>query len=553
MVPSANLKDGRPGRGPAFWAVLGVGLAVGLANLAKAVHVDDALYLSIARWIVDHPLDPFGGPINWQQVPEPTYAVSISPPLLSYVFALVIAVGGENIRLLHASMIPWLVLASWALYRLGERWTDVPAASALLVLLGPAVVAGTNLMLDVPLLACVCAAIECVERGVERRSSGWSWYLAAALFGASATLIKFPALVLVPSFVVVAAWRRRWGPLLAAAGPLAALFAWQALSRSLYGAAQVSAGLSFLGQFRTALARQVAERTLTMCVLLAWTFPVVLLAPARLGRRGRIGAGLAALSATALATALLGSDAWRRPWASAAFLAGVGLGSWGFLACVLAVAPRGATPHSRGDDPRPLLWAWVLGVAAIVIPFGPFVAVRSFLPMQPPLVLLLLARSRSVGAPSRTFLSAAVGLAAVLGVALAAADFRWAACYPSTARRLAAEAAIGTRPVLFLGHWGWQYYAERAGFRPWDARWRDAPAGAIVIVPLRADRQWMHPDVARRLRLRERVTIAPGPLGLTTWNRPAGVRFYGGDFGELPWGFSPEPTEEFFISEVSSP
>src|SRR2546430_13176001 len=49
--------------------------------------------------------------INWQQAPEPTYNVSISPPLLSYVFALVIAIAGENVPLLHVAMIPWILVA----------------------------------------------------------------------------------------------------------------------------------------------------------------------------------------------------------------------------------------------------------------------------------------------------------------------------------------------------------------------------------------------------------------------------------------------------------
>ena len=114
-----------------------------------------------------------------------------------------------------------------------------------------------------------------------------------------------------------------------------------------------------------------------------------------------------------------------------------------------------------------MLWAWILGVSAIVIPFGPFVAVRSFLPIQPPLVLLLLS-GRGLN-PRRAPLAVAVGLSAVLGLAVGAADFRWAACYPAAAMRLSAEYGATDRPVSFCGHWGWQEYAERAGFRPWDA------------------------------------------------------------------------------------
>ena len=170
MEPLAEDREARPRRRPVLLTVLGVGLVVGVADVAKPVHIDDTLYLTIARWIVGYPLDPYGGTLNWQQFPERTYKVSISPPLLSYVFALVIAVAGENVPLLHLAMIPWVLVACWALYRLGERFADAGAATALLVLLGPAVVAGMNLMLDVPLLACIAAAVECLLRGVERRS-----------------------------------------------------------------------------------------------------------------------------------------------------------------------------------------------------------------------------------------------------------------------------------------------------------------------------------------------------------------------------------------------
>jgi hypothetical protein len=324
--------------------------------------------------------------------------------------------------------------------------------------------------------------------------------------------------------------------------------AWQATSRALYGATQVQAGLSFLGQFRSSFARQLVERTLTMFALLAWTFPVWMLAAPRLSRRGRGIAGIVAVLAAAAAAALLGPRCWQRPWLSAAMLVGVSLGSFSFFAAGFRPASSlNAQGDPDRDDLRPVLWTWILAVAAIVIPFGPFVAVRSFLPIQPPLALLLLSRAQA-----QRPVAAALGLTALLGAALAAADFHWAACYPTTVRQLAAEWGSRGRPILFLGHWGWQYYAERAGFQPWDARWREAPPGSIVIIPLRADRQWIRPEAFRQLqrRLRRRITIAHGPFGLTTWNREIGIRFYGGDYGEIPWGFSSQPAEEFFVFEA---
>ena len=534
----------RPVAEPKLWAALAFGLLVGLANVAKPVHIDDTLYVEVARRTLSHPLDPYGGVLNWQQVPERTYNVSISPPLLSYWFALVMIVAGENVALLHLSMIPWLLLACWALYRLGERWARAGLLTVLLVIGGPAVVVGTNLMLDVPLLACLCASVEVIARGEPGRSSARS-LLAASAFAAAAIGIKFAALGIVPVFLVASLTRRRLGPALAALGPIAALVGWQALSRSIYGASQVDSGLSFLAKLQSSLPRQTAERTLTMMAILATTLPLWLATPWR-GRRALASALLAGL-ATAMTAWLLRSTPMNRlPIVTSALLVAVFLGTFSVVAIVWPVKgwPSGPT------DPRLWLATWIAGGAAVVILFGPFVAVRSFLPIHPPLVIWLLG-SRDPARPRRLAMGLTVALTLVLSTLLASTDFRWAACYPEAARRIASRFGNSGRPVDFLGHWGWQYYAAREGFRAWDARQVDVPAGAIVVVPLRADKQWIHPAVTGRFRLIDQIVVPPGPLALTTWNREAGFRFYGGDFGQLPWGFSTAPTERFSIYEVA--
>jgi hypothetical protein len=526
---------------PKLWAALGFGLLVGLANAAKPVHIDDTLYLEVARRIVTHPLDPYGGILNWQQVPERTYNVSISPPLLSYWFAFVMTVAGENIALLHVSMIPWLLLACWALYRLAERWSDSGLIAVLLVVGGPAVTVGMNLMLDVPLLACVCASVEFLARGGGKRS-----LLAAAAFAAAGVWIKFAALALVPVFLVAALTRRRLGPAVAAAGPVAALVGWQLLSRSVYGTSQVGAGMSFLAKLQSSLLPQTVERTLTMTVLLAMTFPVWLAVRWR-GVRALGAAGLGVLAA-ALAAWLM-RDALRHgpPAVSLAFVAAAGVGTFGLAAVVW---PSGGWRKAE-FDPRLWLATWIASGAAIVILFGPFVAVRSFLPIEPALAIWLLG-ARGPAAPRRLGLGLALGVTLVLSVLLFVTDLRWAGCYPDAARAVASRYGRSGHPIDFLGHWGWQYYAERAGFRAWDARRRFATDGTLIVIPLRADKQWIDPAVIHRAARLDRITVPPHPFRLTTWNRRAGFRFYGGDFGQLPWGFSDEPTEQFSVHEVGA-
>lgn len=483
------------GSNTAFAVALLCGLAVGVQSLGKPVHIDDALYLHIARQILQHPLDPYSGPINWQQVTQPAYKVSISPPLMSYQFAAVTAIFADSEIALHVSMIPWAILASWGIYRLSERYCRLPLEATLAVMLAPAVVVGLNLMLDVPLLACIVTSLECGLRFSDHRR--FRWAMASLLFGAAAVLVKFAGIVLAPLAIVVAIERRQWRPLIVAIGPAAAYFAWQQFSRAMYGTAQADQGLGFLERFKTDLPRMVGERTLTMFVLLGMT-----------------------LSAWVSLLTLFGGK---------------------------SVAAAKDLPTSKSG--RWTLLAWMFGTAAFVILFGPFVAVRSFLPLCPPLVWLTV-RAIEGRRRGRSLLRVSIALVVLLSGLLQWADWRWAAVYPEMVATIRAKYADKGKPILFVGHWGWQHYCEKAGFIPWEFNVTTPPVNALVLVPLRPDRQMVMPNVRPYFRTLETFEIPPHPLRLTTWNREHGIRFYGGDFGEIPWGFTNDVTDRIAVCEI---
>lgn len=516
--------------------MLAAALLVGSVNCLKPVHIDDALYLSIAKQILHSPLDPYGGTINWQQIAEPAYKVSISPPLLSYYFAFVMLLAGESVPILHVSMLVWLLLLGWGVYRLAERWTTMPATVALSVLCAPMLAVGINLMLDVPMLACTCASLEFglrASEGVRRQV----WYtLACGLFAAVAVLIKYPAAVVILLLLTIT-WQRRKMLLIAAAVvPVLALFSWQAYSRYLYGAAQVGEALGFLDQFHVGLLRQILERSLNILAIVGMTFPVWLIAI--FARPRRLAAFLMA-AAVAVTAGALAAKHW--PWQNAVAFATAAFAGAG-LAVRLLVPTRKAEDPARSDwNVYLFLWLWIVGFAAVVILFGPFIAVRSVLPLTVP-VAILLARAFP---DARRCWQFAIVTSVVLSALLFWTDTRWARSYVFAAEDISGRHQADT--IFFLGHWGWQYYAEQKGMIGWDARMTAVPPGSIVVVPLRADKQFLHPAVLQTLEPVDVHTIQTHPLFLTTWNRRTGIRFYGGDFGELPWGFSEEPTEQFTI------
>lgn len=520
-------------------------LAVGAANATKAVHIDDALYLAVAKQILKNPLDPYGALYNWQDTPELLYKVSISPPLLSYYFAAVIAAFGESVVLLHLSMIPWLLLLAWGLVRFGERFAGEGLWLALLVLLAPAVVVGTNLMLDVPMTAAALASVEWSFRSVDRavgRDAGRLAGVFSGVLAATAVLIKYPAVALLPVLLFLGFWERRTGPAIAAVLAAAALAGWQTWSAMIYDLSQVGQSLRFLSMFHADLVTRIATRLPTAGALLAMSFPIWILTFG-CGRRRIASAVLALLLILMGVVASTGQTlaAWREQpvFAAAAFL--------GLFATIDPIAATLFKERPAAlDRDELLLLLWLAGFGAVLVLFGPFLAVRSFLPIQPALAALLWRRYPPGRARTALF-AATLALAAALSTAIGWVDYRWAAIYPRVARQLGERYEPEKRPVYFLGHWGWQYYAEKEGMRPWDALRREFPQGALLVVPLWSDRPKIDVRTFSDLRDIIQIEIPPAPLGLTTCNRKKRILFYDGNVGRLPWWFAQDPSEAFFV------
>jgi len=524
------------------WFVAFAVLLVGTLNAFKPVHIDDALYLAIAKQILSHPFDPYGFTINWQHFDQQAYKVSISPPLLSYYHAFWMTLGAGDGVLLHLAMIPWLALLAWSVLALVDRIGPYGEWAALIVLVSPGVFAGTNLMLDVPMTACLTAGVECLFRAMDRRSVGW--LMISGLFGAAAVLIKYPAVVFIPVCLTIALMRRTWKALLPALCCAAAFFGWQWCSRSLYGAGQVEQATSFLERFHGDGGRKTFERVLEQFTLLGATFPIWIVSI--LHGRSRIPGLLIALAALILGRdALIHSDAWRGESAPVyAFQTALFLGAFAIGELLVSAVRRASSNRLL----QIISLVWLVGVVGLTTFSAPFVAVRYLLPALSAILVLQCLVLR----PSPYALAATVATTAIVGGATALADLRWAAFYPKTVAEIRTEHPRST--IFFCGHWGFQWYSERAGMTAWDARWNDAPTGALILVPHRADPTPIHPFVRGRMTLLQEYTLPPAPLGFSIW-RPArrneiATCFYGWEFPHLPWAASTNPTETIGVFEV---
>ena len=140
----------------ASWSLLVLALVWGvatIANVGKAVHIDDPTYLIIARNVLEDPLHPMSGSFILSGRPT-SIASTNQPPLLFYGFALVMGLLGESIAALHLFIALFSGLAIVSFYALARRICPENALGLSVIFgLGPAFVPGQNLMTDVPALS----------------------------------------------------------------------------------------------------------------------------------------------------------------------------------------------------------------------------------------------------------------------------------------------------------------------------------------------------------------------------------------------------------------
>jgi hypothetical protein len=197
-----------------------------------------------------------------------------------------------------------------------------------------------------------------------------------------------------------------------------------------------------------------------------------------------------------------------------------------------------------------MLLVWTAGFFYLGALNGPFVAPRALLPCVVSLVLAIMVLAPRAGEISVMARRGAIVTTMLIGFLVGAGDARWANTYRDAAPWLAEKYGPRDGTVYFLGHWGWQWYADVAGMVQFDpARTRLAP-GDVIILPENVD----CPLPVERV-LRDCVEIArddvPGSVWLPRTRDPERLVFLHGDTarGRIPWGWAGDdhPQEWFRV------
>jgi hypothetical protein len=530
------------------WLVLVLlGVLCTILNGLKPLQVDDTAYYYYAAQIAEHPLDPYGFEIFWYQKPEPANLV-LAPPVLPYWWAAAIRLFGHRPFLWKMWLFPFVLVFVMGLHALCRRFCrGMEMPLVIMTVLSPTFLPSLNLMLDVPALALALGAATLFLRACDRNSP----FLAAAagLVAGIALQTKYtaflsPMTMMLYAFVTgLPASKDSWSrfrvkvglSLLAVVIALSVFVAWESFIARKYGESH------FLLEYRASERDLAGQLTLTMPLFafLGGAAPIAaLLNLAALGRRLGVVAVVALLIFGAYTTVLCVDasaditvkdvlfaipSGWKAFRLASEQLIYTPLGilvgaTLLVIVCRLLRVPRGpSTSDRRRTEWFLALWLGLeLAGYFVLTPFG---AVRRIMGVVIAATLLAGRLASLTCRPDRrhALVWCIAGANVLLGLAFYAVDFRDATAQKEGTEMAAAQikAHDPNATIWYVGHWGFQFYAERAGMRPVVPDQKHTPLhrGDWLVVPDdHIEQQWIciepeNVDLAEELSITDRLPL----------------------------------------------
>ena len=528
---------------PATWSHQRILLALTAATLlcllpflGKAFHMDDPLFLWTAQQITHHPLDPYGYDLVWYFIQMHMWAVTKNPPLASYYAALIGSFAGWSERVMHAAFLIPAVALILGTYQLARRFTKYPLIAAAATLVAPVVmVSATSIMCDTMMLALwVWAAVFWIK-GLDPPNP---LYLATSgILIAACALTKYFGASLILLLLVYSLNRRRYRSLWYLLIPIAALIQYQLWTESIYGQGLLSDAVSYASNEGKDWGSVIGQSLMGLsflggCTLPALAFTSLLWRP----KQWLPITGTATFLALCVYLKWITLDApvpdnYRGPISlQLAFYVTAGI-----LVLALAIADL---RRSRDADSLFLL-LWITGTFLFATYLNWTINARSILPLIPAAGILIARRLQTVKA-SRTAIAIPLAACAVLSLWITCGD----AGFANSARQAAVMIHDKTQgqpgSVWFAGHWGFQYYMQQYGFRPYDQKNNLSQPGDTLIMP---DNNSNLFEVSSNV-IYHTIEI-PMHRGVITQRNDRGAGFYSTVWGPLPFSFGPVPPERY--------
>jgi len=212
----------------------------------KAFHIDDTVFLWVARHIQAHPLNFYGFTANWYGTEMEMALINQNPPLVSYYIALAAKIFGWGEAPLHIAFILPAAGVTVGTYFLARCLGGLPSIAALTAALSPVfLVSSTNVMSDILMVCFYVWALYFWIHGIHADKN--TCLLISALLMALSALTKYFGMTAIPLAFAYTVFHSRRADmrLFFLAIPAAALAGYQGITAAVYGSGHLLKAFSY--------------------------------------------------------------------------------------------------------------------------------------------------------------------------------------------------------------------------------------------------------------------------------------------------------------------
>ncbi len=493
----------------------------------KPFHVDDPFYLKMAEQITRDPLRPYSFSINWSGELRKVWPFmeATFPPLIPFYLALIMVILGTGEIIMHSMFLVFPIIAGISMYYLSKRFGSPPLISSLIMASTPVfLVMSTTLMLDTPLLSLWLLSAVMFIYGVD--SNNKTLLLLSSIAIGICSLAKYTGLLLFPLLYLYIFLNRKAGRYRSWLLPGLAIFlAWCLHNLLVYN------GIHFLlaGQH---IGKEISiHKVLSLPVFFAGSliFPAGIIFCLKKKR---------AVTAIIIFSLLFISSLLLFNSLNAILLFTV-------LYSTSLIFLYSLSFNFKKDPDTVFLYAWLLIILLLNLIAEPWVASRYFILCLPPAVILFLRIvSSTLRKPQMNYLIIFTFIITLgAGHLVNYADYLWAKTYRDFAVYVKQK---GYNNGYFTGHFGFQYYLEKAGMTAFETKREDIEKGSYFITATLPDPQKPKNELILKLRTVDRVSYE-SKFPVRTMSPSGRAGFYSSFWGILPFSASNKPLEDFYI------
>src|SRR3989338_3800485 len=510
-------------------------------NITKAVYIDDISTINIGNYLLadlGHPLTAILQNVTDSGIPLERSVTH--PPFIPYLSSLIIHLFGRNDLAFHAVWSLFTLISVVFFYLLARQFTNRALLLTFLFIISPVFIPSQNLMLDIPLVSLIILFFYFLLN----KRGNLITYLAAGTTAGLAFLIEYSGLLLLSIFAVYIFLNKKYKLMWILVIPAGLLLLWSVFNYFELG------GIHLLSTNASGYGLKIWEKALLWIIILGSVSPFSLLFLTAYLRQRKNIMGFAAILLISFLMAVKflmfpGEDNTARIMRNVFFTNGM------LTAVISLIASyKALTAHLRSST----VAVWYLAGTILMIVSVPFMAVRHLLIVMP--ALLLLAERAGFISKNRLLVITTVLLTIMLTAVLSYTDVKQAESY----KRGALEAMNKIRRkygfnesynVWSGGFYGWRYYAENNGFKPYNPD-RDDMKKDDFLVLTSLYPQSINPAHQKMLDFDFEFIIPRNKFSfistMTNWPNNAVGYYYLPSIKDLPYQINPDyPLEKFSV------